>query len=269
MKYSGSKGVRYCGGKGKCQEIIKIIQDLLPSRGGFFWDCMGGSGKITQGVRCETRILSDIDPHIVNLLMAIQVGWIPPDSVSERAYRYWMRQYKEEPLCADPMVGFCGYGLSFGARFFQGYARSKSGTVNFAKTAKAALLRQKPFMRGVTFLTGDYKKLYKDFDYAPDVIYCDIPYKGTKHVGQGKPFDHDQFYKWVEFAAKQSIILISEYECSIEDAKVVWSQSTAAGIRFGTGGDGGAKGIGKRKLEKLFLVARGDSPRIGLGLYNG
>lgn len=70
---------------------------------------------------------------------------------------------------------------------------------------------------------------YKDFKFPePDkcVIYCDIPYKGTKeyyHDGKRIEFDHNEFYDWVREKSNQEYsIFISEYECP-DDFKEVLS----------------------------------------------
>lgn len=60
---------------------------------------------------------------------------------------------------------------------------------------------------------------YKDFKLPKAdecVIYCDIPYKGTKrynHDGEKVEFDYEAFYSWVRDKAKQGYkIYISEYQ---------------------------------------------------------
>lgn len=70
---------------------------------------------------------------------------------------------------------------------------------------------------------------YQDFKLPePDkvVIYCDIPYKGTKeYYNDGKriEFDYNEFYDWVREKSNQGYsIFISEYECP-DDFKEVLS----------------------------------------------
>lgn len=70
---------------------------------------------------------------------------------------------------------------------------------------------------------------YKDFKLPKAnecVIYCDIPYKGTKeyyHDGKKIEFDHSKFYDWVREKSNQGYnIFISEYECP-DDFKEVLS----------------------------------------------
>lgn len=70
---------------------------------------------------------------------------------------------------------------------------------------------------------------YQDFklpEPSKCVIYCDIPYKGTKeyhHDGKRIEFDHNEFYDWVREKSNQGYnIFISEYECP-DDFKEVLS----------------------------------------------
>ena len=70
---------------------------------------------------------------------------------------------------------------------------------------------------------------YQDFKLpSPDlcVIYCDIPYKGTKEYyndGERIDFGYNEFYDWVREKSNQGYsIFISEYECP-DDFKEVLS----------------------------------------------
>lgn len=65
----------------------------------------------------------------------------------------------------------------------------------------------------LTILQGDYQAVEIP---KGAVIYCDIPYKGTK-CGHYEGFDHERFYKW---AAKQDNIYISEYNMPPEFPEV-------------------------------------------------
>lgn len=263
--YRGPKGIRFIGSKGKCGEIARIVNDLMPPNG-TYWEPFVGAGKIMQGVRAAHRYGSDIDCHIIDLLTSIQRGWEPPSRVSEDDYKYWKKACRQG--ARDPLIGFIGYACSFGGRFFEGYARSKQADVNFAASARRSLLRQKPFLQDVLWWRGDYSN-YRDEQLVdrPDLIYMDPPYAGTKPCGSVKTqFDSTAFWKWATQKAKHSIVLVSEYTCPVKHAVVVWEKSVSAGIRFGTGGDGGAKGSGKRKLEKLFLLNPNVADKVGFGI---
>ena len=72
---------------------------------------------------------------------------------------------------------------------------------------------------------GSYQE-FKLPEPSKCVIYCDIPYKGTKeYYNDGKKieFDHNEFYDWVREKSNQGYsIFISEYECP-DDFKEILS----------------------------------------------
>lgn len=56
------------------------------------------------------------------------------------------------------------------------------------------------------------------------VIYCDIPYKGTKQYSTSKGFDHNKFWEWCRTKTTDgNDVLISEYEAP-DDFKCVWQK---------------------------------------------
>jgi DNA adenine methylase len=257
MNYRLPRGIRYAGAKGKCAGIIRHIQSLIDVNKGY-WEPFVGSGKIIQGVRNCMRYGCDIDEPIITLLQSIQDGWIPPDRVTEKEYRHWMSQRGK---IIDPMMGFVGYGCSFAGRYFQGYARS--GSTNFAASAKRTLLRQKPFLVGAILMRRDYRETPK---FWPGVVYCDPPYRGTKPVGSMPPFNHKTFWKWAVEQSKHSTVLISEYTCPVPGAVILWEKKVSAGIRFGTHGYGGNVGNYRKKVERLYCLNPDIGRRIGLGV---
>lgn len=88
------------------------------------------------------------------------------------------------------------------------------------------------------FLGWEYEmsmKDYRDVEILPDsVIYCDIPYKGTREY-RHDTFNHDAFYEW---ALRQTAPLyISEYsmpsdfECVAEFERVSTFSATNNALR--------------------------------------
>lgn len=56
------------------------------------------------------------------------------------------------------------------------------------------------------------------------VIYCDIPYKGTKQYLTSKDFNHDTFYSWCRRMTREgNDVIISEYQAP-EDFVCVWQK---------------------------------------------
>ena len=79
------------------------------------------------------------------------------------------------------------------------------------------------------------------------VIYCDIPYKGTKKY-KTKPFPYEEFYKWAIEMAKNNTVLISEYNMP-SNFKCIWEKETNRGINsYNT-----IEKEKKKRIEKLFI----------------
>ena len=53
------------------------------------------------------------------------------------------------------------------------------------------------------------------------IIYCDIPYKGSKQYSTSKDFNHDEFWEWCRDMSKQGhTVFISEYSAP-KDFKIL------------------------------------------------
>lgn len=78
---------------------------------------------------------------------------------------------------------------------------------NLGGIMRCQVLERLESLERLEILNGDYQSVK-----IPEnsVIYCDIPYKGTrtKQYNKGADFDYERFYKW---AAEQDNIYISEY----------------------------------------------------------
>lgn len=243
--------MRYCGGKGHYTDgIIQTIRSLIPT-GGVYWEPFVGSAKIIARVRHCHRYGSDIDPHIIRLLIAIQKGWKPPNRVTEDVYHIW----KERKDWDHPMVAFVGYGCSFGGKFFGGYIRKGHGTL---EEVRSTLMKQKPFLEGIDFRVRDYREGFWGKG-IPDAVYCDVPYDRTIAVGnRTTKFNSDEFWKWCAQMSKKSIILVSEYSCLVPGAKCLWSKTMPKSLRSKDGID--------TKTEKLFCLNQEVGKKIGFGL---
>lgn len=76
------------------------------------------------------------------------------------------------------------------------------------------------------------------------LIYCDIPYKGTKQFSVGKNFNHDEFWQWVRGMSKNNIVVVSELQAP-NDFECVWEQPVLR-----------TQNAKKREvsIEKLFMI---------------
>lgn len=94
------------------------------------------------------RIANDAHPYLVALLreLQVQVPFAPP-AIGEAAYKQ-MRKHKD--LFPDWLVGYAGFPLSFGAKWFGGYSKDSKGS-DYEARAIRNLNKQAPLLAGIEF----------------------------------------------------------------------------------------------------------------------
>lgn len=125
-------------------KIKKDLWEILnkETKDRVFVDLFCGACNVVEGIKATKRIANDNNPYLIDLLKAIQNGWIPPDTVTEDMYDKAMN-YEYH----DALNGFILIGCTFGGGFRNGYARSTGR--NYARESKESLLKQKPKLSGV------------------------------------------------------------------------------------------------------------------------
>lgn len=181
------------------------------------------------------RLASDRNKYIVALLCAVRDGWVPPDTISEEQYDHIKANKAEYP---DYLVGFVGFGCSFGGGFFRGYARA-SKCEDFCGQAKESLLKAAPLLRGVDIVNCDYDALRIP---PKSMIYCDPPYADTKRYSH-ETFDSDRFFAWCRAMFKKGhTVFVSEYDAPFD---CVFEKPRTSTMRSGEG---------MSVAERLYLV---------------
>lgn len=105
------------------------------------------------------------------------------------------------------------------------------------------LKKQSLNLKDIKFKNCNFLDLPKD-KIKGYVIYCDIPYKGTKKY-KTKEFPYEEFYKWAIEMSKRNTVLISEYNMPEDNFECIWQKETKVNI------DSNRKSSDKR-VEKLF-----------------
>jgi DNA adenine methylase len=145
----------------------------------------------------------------------------------------------------DHYKGYIGFNGSYSGRFFDGgYAgtvTTKEGNVrNYPLEAFNNVMKQIPRIQAVEFRCCSYEQL----DIPENsVVYCDIPYKGTKKY-KTEQFDHDRFWRWCRESPHE--LYISEYEAP-DDFECIWEKEVSSSLR--------ANGVisgDKKSIERLF-----------------
>lgn len=234
MRYMGSKRLI-------AKYIVPILEEARENDDTYIVDLFAGGFNLIDKVSGK-RIANDIDLYVTSLFKALQNGWEPPEEVSRELY-YDIKNNKDK--YPKELVGFVGYGCSFGGRWFEGYARggfsSKGVPRNHASESARSVMKQVNKLQGVEI----YNLPYWEVPIPENsVIYCDPPYKNTKSYKSSKAFDHDKFWQWCRDKSLEGHkVFISEYNAP-DDFECVWEKAKTSTI---------TKGKGTPSVEKLFV----------------
>ena len=235
MQYMGSK-------RRIAKEILPIIlKDRQLNQ--WYVEPFVGGGNLIENVSGHC-IGADNNKYIIALLKYVQNNDLNNiEYIDEEKYMHI--KYNKD-LYDDYIVGFAGFGLGFGARFFRGFARDKKKGRDFFRETLNNLKKQQEKIKHINFIHSDYKDLN-----IPDnsIIYCDPPYKGTERYWKQK-FNYEEFYEWcIKKHNEGHKVFISEYEMPENRFKSIWEKETIPTIN----------NIQQpiKKVEKLFIIKEG------------
>ena len=242
--------MKFVGSKNRIsKELAPIIQSYITEDTvGYLEPFVGGANMIDK-IKCKNKIGSDIHGELIELLKYVQdLDNELPKHISEEEY-IKVRDNKEN--YPKWYVGLVGFGATFSARYFDGYARSMKADGVTPRDMSGEAIRniekQRNNLNGIKFYSKHFLDLptLKIKNY---VIYCDIPYYNKKYSKKkyyGTIFPYDKFYKWAIGMAKENIVLISEYNMPEDKFKCIWTKDHKVGIN---------QGEHKKRVEKLFIV---------------
>ena len=235
--------MKYVGSKNRLsKELCPIIQSYINENTRGYLEPFVGGANIIDKIDCKKKIGLDIHEELIELLNALQNGWIPPKEVSEQEYRDIMKNKNDYPKY---LVGYVGFQLSYGAKWFGGYRRDSTGKRNYAIEAYNNVVKQIDKLSGITFRCMNFLDIPKD-KVKNYLIYCDPPYRGTTEYKTTK-FPYDEFYQWCRDMSKDNTVLISEYWMP-EDFTCIWSKEHKTMLNSNKqAGD-----MGKIRIERLY-----------------
>ena len=235
MKYMGSK-------RRIAKDILPIIlKDRKDSQ--YFYDLFCGGGNLLEKVD-GNRVANDNNEYLIELFKYMQTDNFNLPFVGEIEYKNIQNNKENYPKW---LVGYVGFQLSFGAKFFGGYRRDKAGIRNYENEAQQNLKAQQNLIKDVEFVCGSYDKVKLEQN---SIIYCDIPYKNSTKYNTSKNFDYDKFYDWcIEKHKEGHKVFISEYDMPEDRFECIWSKEISSSLTKDTGS--------KKGIEKLFIV-KGD-----------
>ncbi len=198
--------MQYVGGKTRiAKDILALVNKMRGDRTTYIEPFVGG-GSVFELVAptFPNAIAGDLCLDLVLLWQAAAHGWAPPGVVTEEEYA------AAKKLGPSAYRGFIGFGCSFGAKWFGGYARNKRGDDYAGQASRSVQKRGKAFSGRDVFWQP-----YWDFDSkvtSDSVVYCDIPYKDTLAYGAVDKFDHEKFWSIAhDWTTRGAVVLVSEY----------------------------------------------------------
>ena len=235
--------LKYVGSKDRLSKDLKpIIESFItPETKGYLEPFVGGANMIDK-IECNNKIGSDIHTYLIALLNELSKGWIPPEDLDEVTYKDIQNNKSKYP---DYLVGYAGFQLSYGGKWFGGYRRDKVGKRNYSKEAYNNTVKQIPKLKDIKFINRDFRELPLD-KIRGYVIYCDIPYRGTTKYHTNE-FPYEEFYEWVKAASVYNKVLISEYSMP-EEFECIWSKE----VKTLLDSNKTSKDDANTRIEKLF-----------------
>lgn len=234
--------MKYMGSKNRIAKHLLpiILKDRKPNQW-YVEPFVGGANMIDKVD--GNRIGADFNSYLIEALKLIRDNPESiPDVITESEYK---TAQNEKPLTG--IVGFIGFAMSFGGKWFGGYRRDKAGTkgcVENMKTqtrrSKNSAINQSKSIQGVKLISSSYSELEIP---ASSIIYCDPPYANTTKYKDD--FNHDEFWQWCRDKVKEGHqVFISEYSAP-DDFICVWQQELNVSVA--------KDGKHKKAIEKLFV----------------
>lgn len=240
MKYVGSK-------KRISKDILPI---LLKNRieGCYFVDLFMGGCNIIDKVD-GNRIANDINPYLVACAEALSNGWLPPKDVSEEMYNTVKCNIDKYDKA---LVGYMGFQLSYGAKWFDCYRKDNIGKRNYSVEAYNNVKKQADKLKGVKFYNLDYRAVTLP---SNSIIYCDPPYQNTTTYKANKDnFNYSEFWQWCRVKGQEGHVLyISEYNAP-DDFECIWQKEILKNLADSKNRD--------VAIEKLFQYKHRKEPNI-------
>jgi len=220
------------------KEIIPIITSGRTTE--TFYDLFTGGGNIIDKV-VGKRVANDNNKYLISLFKEMQKDNFELPFIGEIEYKNIQKNKDSYP---DWLVGYVGFQLSFGAKFFGGYRRDKAGVRDYENEAQQNLKAQQPKIKDVEFYCGSYDEVKLE---PNSYIYCDIPYRDTTQYNTSKGFDYNKFYDWcIEKHNEGHKVFISEYYMPEDKFKCIWQKEIISSLT--------PENNGKKGIEKLFIV---------------
>lgn len=237
--------MKYMGSKARLMKYIKpIIEKELDGFDYYVEPFAGGMNSICE-IDFPVKIAGDSNKYLIAMWKSLMDGKRFSHSCRKDEYDKLRKQYRgiEDYGYKDDEIGWYGFTASFNGRFFDGGYNGNYKKRDYTGESARNIENQISKMKNVSFYCSCYTELN-----IPEnsLIYCDIPYKGTKQYGDNKNFDYNSFYEWC-CVQKDSgnKVLVSEFNIPHIRFEVVWQKEIITQIGLNNN---------NHRIEKLFKV---------------
>lgn len=243
--------MKYVGSKNRLsKELVPIIQSYINDTTECYIEPFVGGANMIDKIDFCNKMGLDIHEELIELLKYVSnLNNKLPVEISEEEY-ISVRENKEN--YPKWYVGLVGFGATFGAKYFGGYARGfkadKITPRNLSNEAIRNIEKQRNNLHGVKFINSCFTEINKE-KYKNCVIYCDPPYRNTTKYDT-QTFPYDEFYDWCREMSKYNTVLISEYNMP-SDFECIWEKKYKTSL-----GSGVNVGSNKDRVEKLFTYSK-------------
>jgi len=217
MKYMGSKNRI-------ANEILPIILKNREENQWYIEPFCGGLGTMDKvNGNC---IANDKNKYLIAMWKGLQNDVNRPTIISKELYSKARIEYNNKTNIEfdDFMIGWIGWMGSYNGRFYDGgYSGHSVGKTkrDYISEQIRNTSKQLDKIKNIIFNSGDYYNI----NYPGNsIIYCDIPYNGTKQYAISKNFDYDFFWEWCRKMTNNGHeVFISEYNAP-SDFKCIWEK---------------------------------------------
>lgn len=234
--------MQYMGSKNRlAKELVPIIQSYITKNTkGYLEPFVGGANMIDK-ISCDKKYGCDLNEYLIELLKYISNEKELPNTITEIEYNNVKNNVNNFDKWYVGLVGFCG---SYGAKFFDTYARRNDNRDRQSEAIRN-IKKQSPNLKGIKFKHCSFQDINTNIsDY---VIYCDPPYRGTTKY-KTEEFPYDEYYDWCRKMSKNNIVLCSEYWMP-SDFECIWEKEHKC-LMYSSKESNDDK---NKRVEKLFI----------------
>lgn len=218
MKYTGSKRLF-------AKHIIPVIIEYVDKYGyindikNWYEPFVGGANSIQEVPKYLPNVKlygSDFNTHTIQALKLIR----DKPLLIPRTNKEFTREdyYRVKSLPEHHLHGYVGNVLSFGGKWWGGWAHNKRGR-DYVGEAWRSAIKQFSKLQGVELYVSDYHQQYK----MNSIIYCDPPYADTTNGYKNKEFDSARFWNYIRALSESHFVFVSEYNAP-PDFTMLWEK---------------------------------------------